>query len=313
MPGNRLFLWILGLGALLLFLLLRQSHFLIYMAAVTLLPLPILLIGWRLGERAALVLTLGFTVLIFFFRPGQSGLLENVGLGELLLIGFLLNAWRARGWSGAQAITYTVLIIILAMLLFFVGQAWYMGLSPLELWSKKAAELADTVQKAMGGAGVGAQGLEVMGLARIDWQTFLGQLLPALVVINTGLVTWINMVLGRQLAYYLGWGQLDPPLYVYANPEWLIFVFLAAGFMLLVPVTLVRSIGLNLVLVAGFLYFCQGAAVVAAWFHHFQVPRFLRLLGYPIFFLNPLFFLVMILGLMDLWLDFRRLHQPPEA
>jgi hypothetical protein len=43
------------------------------------------------------------------------------------------------------------------------------------------------------------------------------------------------------------------------------------------------------------------------------VPVFLRLLGYPLLFMNPLFFLIILLGLMDLWLDFRRLNRPRDA
>jgi hypothetical protein len=30
-------------------------------------------------------------------------------------------------------------------------------------------------------------------------------------------------------------------------------------------------------------------------------------------FLNPVFFVIITLGLMDLWLDFRRLHRPKES
>jgi len=52
---------------------------------------------------------------------------------------------------------------------------------------------------------------------------------------------------------------------------------------------------------------------VAAMFQRFQVPLFLRLIGYPLLFMNPLFFMLIILGLMDLWLDFRRLQQPRDA
>ena len=90
-------------------------------------------------------------------------------------------------------------------------------------------------------------------------------------------------------------------------------MFLAAGFLLLVPVTLVRLVSMNLLVVFGLLYFCQGAAVVASWFQRFRLPRLLRLIGYPLMFLHPLFFLVITLGLMDVWLDFRRLHQPLDA
>jgi hypothetical protein len=53
--------------------------------------------------------------------------------------------------------------------------------------------------------------------------------------------------------------------------------------------------------------------VVATWFHRLGLPRLLRMIGYPLLFLNPFFFLIITLGLLDLWLDFRRLHQPKDA
>jgi hypothetical protein len=53
--------------------------------------------------------------------------------------------------------------------------------------------------------------------------------------------------------------------------------------------------------------------VVATWFHRLGLPRALRMIGYPLMFLNPVFFVIITLGLMDLWLDFRRLHRPKES
>ena len=84
-------------------------------------------------------------------------------------------------------------------------------------------------------------------------------------------------------------------------------------FLVLVPVTGARFFGLNLLMVVAVLYFCQGVAVVATWFHRLGLPRLLRMIGYPLLFLNPFFFVIITLGLMDLWLDFRRLHQPKDA
>jgi uncharacterized protein YybS (DUF2232 family) len=93
-------------------------------------------------------------------------------------------------------------------------------------------------------------------------------------------------------------------------PEWFIFVLLATGFLLLLPEPLVRTVCLNLMLIWALLYFCQGVAVVASWFQSFRAPVFLRVLGYFLMFVHPLFLLVIILGLADIWLDFRRLRQP---
>jgi hypothetical protein len=53
--------------------------------------------------------------------------------------------------------------------------------------------------------------------------------------------------------------------------------------------------------------------VIAAWFQRFRLPLFLRCIGYPLMFWIPIPLLVITLGLMDLWVDFRRLHQPQDA
>lgn len=106
--------------------------------------------------------------------------------------------------------------------------------------------------------------------------------------------------------------QPDPPLYQWALPEWLIFGVLGAGFLLFLPVAGLRYLSLNLLLVLAVLYFCQGVAVVANWFIRLRLPRAIRVVGYPLMFLNPLFFLIITLGVLDLWLDFRRLHRQPE-
>ena len=53
---------------------------------------------------------------------------------------------------------------------------------------------------------------------------------------NIALVAWINVVLARQSAFLWGGLKPEPPLFHWATPEWLIFVVLGAGFLLLVPV-----------------------------------------------------------------------------
>jgi uncharacterized protein YybS (DUF2232 family) len=198
-------------------------------------------------------------------------------------------------------------------LLVFIGQAVYLGMAPHDLLAQKSAEVVDSVRKVLGNTAGGAAGPLVPGVAPAQMEALLQRLLPGLLVTNMALVAWLNIVLSRQLILLLGWGEPDPPLYHWAAPEWLIFALLGAGFLLLVPVAGARFFGLNLIIVVAVLYFCQGVAVVATWFHRLGLPRFLRMIGYPLLFLNPFFFLIITLGLMDLWLDFRRLHQPKDA
>ncbi len=303
-------LWLLCLAVLLLIFFGAQLSPLVFLLAGVLVPLPVLLAGRRLGERAAAVLALAAALCLFALKPGLEVIWDNLGFGSLLLMGVMLTALPRRGVAVPQAIILTVLALSAAALLVLLGQSLFLGVSPLALLQQKSAEIMGTVTKVMGEP-AGAPLLP--GGPQIDMQTIIQRLLPGLVVANTGLVAWLNVIVSRQIAAVLGWGKAEPPLYFWAAPEWLIFAVLGSGFLLLIPVAGVRYLSFNLLIVLGLLYFCQGVAVVAAWFHRFSLPRLMRMIGYPLLFLNPFFFLIITLGLMDLWLDFRRLHQPRDA
>ena len=310
--GRGLSVWLLCLTALLLFFFGAQVNPVVFMLAGVLVPLPVLLAGWRLGDRGALLLALVTALGIFSLKPGLEVIGANLGFGSLLLMGVLLTALKQRGVPPPQAIILTVAALSVSALLLLLGQAFFLGVSPPALLAQKSSEIMATVQQVLGDVGAGSSSL-LPGVAQANLEALLRRLLPGLVVANTGLVAWLNVILARQIAFFLGWGEPEPPLFYWATPEWLIFVVLGTGFLLLIPVTQGRTLSLNLLLVLALLYFCQGVAVVAAWFHRLSLPRFLRVIGYPLLFLNPFFFLIITLGLMDLWLDFRRLHRPRDA
>jgi len=311
--GRGLSVWFLCLSALLLGFLGAQVSPLAYLLAGILAPLPVLVAGWRSGEWAALALALAVVAAILVSHPAFETLWNNLGFFNLLLMGVILSFLQARGVWAPQAIILTVVVLNILALLVFMGQALYLGMTPQALLAEKTAEIMETVRRVMGDSAGGSPGPLIPGVAADEVQSLLQRLLPGLLVTNMALVAWLNVVLSRQVALLLGWDQLEPPLFRWEAPEWMIFVLLAAGSLLLVPVSGARLVGLNLIMVVAVFYFCQGVAVVAAWLHRLRVPRPFRLIGYPLLFLNPVFFLIITLGLMDLWLDFRRLHQPKDA
>ncbi len=309
-PGRRLLTWSTLLSVLLMIFVGAQLHPLGYLLAGILAPLPVLLAGSRLGDRAALVMALAGTAFILALKPSLETLWQNTGFLSLLLMGLLLSIMQHRGLSAPRAIIFTVLSLTGLALLVLLGQAFYQGISPLALLAQRGAEIMETVHQVLGeGAAAGAP--LIPGVSPAEAEATLQRLLPGLVVTNTGLVAWLNVVLARQLEYLRTGQKPAPPLYQWALPEWLIFGIVGAGFMLFIPVAAARSVSLNLLLVLAALYFCQGLAVVAAWFNRLGLPRILRVISYPLMFLNPLFFLIITLGVLDLWLDFRRLHQQP--
>lgn len=308
-----LFVWFLCLALLLLAFVAGQVNPLAFLLAGVLLPLPVLLAGARLGSRAALLLVLATGLGVFSLKPGLQVILENLGFAELLLMGAVITILQQRGVSPQRAIIITVVGLNLLVLFFFLGEAALTGTTPAALLAQKGKDLLGMLFKAVG-QGEGDQAAQwLRDFPRAEMETLLPLIMPGAVVINSGVVAWLNVVWARQLVLQLGWGQPQPPLFNWSVPEWLIFALLGAGFLLLVPVQTVRLVSLNLLMVLGLLYFCQGVAVIAAWFHRFGLPRFLRLAGYAMMFLNPLFLVIITLGLMDLWLDFRRLSRPKDA
>jgi len=313
LAGSRLPIWLFGLVALLVLILLGHLNPLAYLFMGTWLPLPLLLVGWRLGTWAAALLALAGAAGVLALNPGLAVFQDNLGPALPLLMGLSLTICRRRGWPAGSAIMFTMVVLGLLMLVFFLGQAYFQGLTPPALWDQKSREVTDTITKMLKETGMGSSNLQVMGLAGVGLQDLMTKVLPALMLVNAALVAWLNVLLARQLARFWGWDDLGDPLSRWASPEWFVFVFLAAGFALLAPLGWVRQAGLNLLLLGGFVYFCQGLAVIAALLQRFQVPWVVRGLGYVLAFVNPLIILVVILGLMDLWLDLRRFWPPREV
>jgi uncharacterized protein YybS (DUF2232 family) len=314
LAGSPLRIWLLGLVALLVLLFLGYRNPVAFLLMGAWLPLPLLLVGWRLGTGPATLLAVAGGLAIFALHPGLQVFLDNLGVGMLLLMGVLLTACRRRGWPPGDAIMVTMAVLGFLTLVFFLVQSYLQGLTPLALWDLITREMNETVEKMLRENAMPATTFPVMGLTQVEYLTLMSRVLPALVVISAGLVAWLNMVVARGAVRRLHWDDRDDPLSRWRSPEWLIFPFLAAGFALLIPQPGVRLAGLNLLLILGFVYFGQGVAVMAAMFQRFRVPWFLCGLGYFMVFMNPfLMTLVMLLGLVDLWLDFRRLLPPREA
>ncbi len=140
----------------------------------------------------------------------------------------------------------------------------------------------------------------------------IAQITPALLLINNTVVVLLNYILSRKLGGQHGWEDPKLPLACWEAPGWLVFVLIGAGFLLLVPYQAWQMTGVNVLLLCGLFYFFQGLAIVAFSFRRFQVPRFFRWTAYMLLVLvKPAILMVILMGLTDLWFDFRRLHQPP--
>jgi len=101
----------------------------------------------------------------------------------------------------------------------------------------------------------------------------------------------------------------------WSAPEWMVWLLLASGFGLFIPVPAISDIALNGFICIAAVYFCQGLAIVGFYFQSLSVPSIVRGIIYFVVFAQPVVAaLVCIAGVFDMWIDFRRLKPPsPEA
>ncbi|MFP3869051.1 MAG: DUF2232 domain-containing protein [Desulfobacteraceae bacterium] len=278
----------------------------------TLIPLPIVLVCRRVGWWSGFYLVLVAGGAVFYLERFFHFPNELIHFLELALIGLLLALFIIRGYSADRAIAFTVLVAAGIGGLVFVGRALSLGVTPFEFLAQTIEDLVKGFMAFLGKEGIPPDKLVPEGLSVSDLTQLLVQISPALWLINTTLVVWLNMILSREIWRHATGEDPGPPLNLWKSPEWLVFITLGAGFGLLVPMAWVPKVALNILLLCGLIYFYQGLAIVAFVFHRCQVPRVIRALGYPLLLLKPVALLVIGVGLVDLWFDFRRLHPPPS-
>lgn len=90
---------------------------------------------------------------------------------------------------------------------------------------------------------------------------------------------------------------------------WLIWVLIASGFALFVPIPAVATVARNVFVIMLAFYFCQGLAIVHYYLIRLRLPRPLRIASYLLIAVEQIVAAaVLALGVFDLWGDFRRLR-----
>jgi uncharacterized protein YybS (DUF2232 family) len=273
-------------------------------------PAPVLgcAVGFRHATwRSAAVAALAAGLVMFAggWQAG-SGYLATIGAAAIA-ISYLIERRQPfeRIVVGATAIIVTA----------GAGFALAYAGSPQALAQELHHNLAEALEH--GQKFYGAAGLDVVLTpdVRASVVDTTLSLMPALMVISTALIVLANLAVfwrisGRQQR--IGY-PLFGDLVRWSTPDWLIWVLLVTGFGLFIPMPAMSTIALNCFVVVAAIYFCQGLAIMAFYFRLLAMPSLARGLIYFITIVQPvLAVLVCAAGILDFWIDFRRL-KPPSA
>jgi uncharacterized protein YybS (DUF2232 family) len=261
--------------------------------------------GWFVFFLAAvfILLTLGLS-------KAEWHVLAFVTLG---LIGISLAEMFRMG----KSIETTVVFPVIAILVFFSGflgyQSYILGQMP---WSLIETNVGLVIQENI--RFYESQGIspEMIGIIKSDLPritTFFTSIFPALFLVTVSLTVIVNMLAGRAL---LQSNHLSCPefgdLSCWKAPEKLVWLLILSGMSLVTGILFsvppwVRLAGLNVLIACMFVYMLQGFAIIAYVFKKKNVPWFFRYVFYLLIFtMQYLIMVIAMIGLFDLWIDFRK-------
>ena len=267
------------------------------------LPFPAALVQLRCGTLVGGGVVALVALLLMLQSSGVAAgsyLLQH-GLGS-----FLLPFWLRRGWNWDRALGATVLVILAVAGLLLVGYAQSQNL-PL------SQPINQYVQIEMDRAVSAAETAEMSAEERQEFEAyaqrtaeFMLRAYPGMAVTVTGGFLMFLLVMLKVSAR--GRYELPGPVFAgWKSPEWLIWLLIPAGFGVLLGNGVWQTIGINLLVVVLPIYFLHGLAIVTHYFQQRNTPLLWRWLGYVmVTIFTPLPFVVLAMGVFDLWADFRK-------
>jgi len=278
-----------------------------------LMPLPTILTIRRAGWLPGLLLVAAGIGMMLYVEHFSGIKAEVLPFLHMAVIGFALSFFVLRRYPLEIIVGGTVALVVVLQAGVFFFLAWQQGVTPLAYLQRMITEVWTLFSQLIEKEPLLQQEFKFSGVNLAELTTIVAQLIPAILLINNTLVVLLNYLLSRHLGRPQGSENSRQTLASWEAPGWLIFLFIGAGFLLLVPNQAVQMIGVNVLLICGLFYLFQGLAILAFIFKRFQVPQFLRWSAFLLLVLiKPAMLLVILVGLIDLWLDFRHLHRPPS-
>jgi uncharacterized protein YybS (DUF2232 family) len=191
----------------------------------------------------------------------------------------------------------------------FIGyQALRAGISPWLLLERHVANLIRENIKIYTQLNIADEQIRLISDNVPQIVDFFTGIFPALALSGAVITVCLNVLAVRRLLkqsclLFPNFGDLA----LWKAPEKLVWALIAAGGMLLAPLDILNTIGMNLLIICCLIYLFQGLAIVGFFFRRKGVPNVLRWLFYFLILIQQyMVIFVIALGLFDVWVDFRK-------
>jgi len=276
-------------------------------------PLPILFYRSKLGRTTGIIVYI-LSIIIMIVMTGSISL-DIFFFAELLLLGFVLSELFEMRLSIEKTISYACASVLITgiVILFFYSNLSNTGIYTLA--SEYISRNLDLTMAMYESLGVPEESIHVISNSMEKIHYVLIRIIPAMLIALTLFVSWTSLLIAKPLleAKNIFFPDFDS-LKLWKAPEFMVWIFIGCGVMLILPENSFKILGLNGLIILLTIYFFQGIAIVSFYFEKKNVPRIFRIFLYSILALQQLVLLCVIgLGFFDIWINFRRLGIKKES
>ncbi len=285
--------------------------------AIVLIFLPLLTLFYsavagKAKTGAAFLIPVGLVFLFSHFWHLNAPYLLILIMG---IVGLTISAMALKNSSIEKTVIYPALIMIGAICAFFIYSGFQLSVNPWKLVEQFIAQVTEQNINLYAQLPFDKEDILLIKNSKPLFVDAFTSIFPAGVVIGPVIIVWINVLLGRDILRKstIILPQLEG-LSRWSAPEFVIWIFIIAGGLLLFPHDQIRFFSLNIFILTGFLYLFQGLAIFSFLFQNKNVPVFFRYLFYFLIAVQQFLMIpIAIAGLFDIWVNFRKFFQKNQA
>ncbi|MBE3087034.1 MAG: DUF2232 domain-containing protein [Bacteroidetes bacterium] len=249
--------------------------------------------------------------LLFFFSHFFQFASPYPAILTMGIAGLIISTLILKNESIEKTVIYTSLIIIASICAYFLYSGYNQNINPWHLVQKFVAETVEENIKMYSKLPFDKEDINFIKDNKQSIIDFFTGIFPSLVIVASAFIVWINILMGRNFFRKQGilLSQLEG-LSRWKAPEFTIWIFIASCTLLFVPFEQIIIFSRNILIMTCFVYLLQGFAIISFVFQNKNVPIFFRYLLYFLIAVQQIFMIpIMVAGLFDIWIDFRRFFQ----
>ena len=237
-------------------------------------PLPILYFYLRLGRIRGVAAVIASSVLasVILVLLGHR---PNVAVvATIAYSGIMMAEVLKKNYSLSKSVMTAAIALFVIMIAFIAYGAFGSGMTPWQLVENHVSSLIRENIKIYAQLNISDDQIRLIGDNAAEIAVFFTGIFPALLLSGAVITVCLNVLSARLLLRRIG--ILFPDLgdlTLWKAPEKLVWVLIAAGGMLLSPLDLLNTIGMNIMIISCLLYLFQGLAIAAFFFRRKGVPR----------------------------------------